>query len=106
MKKLILIGTLFLTSFTFNATYYADMFEGRRTFNGEIYTHSKMTCASNLFPIGTKLKVTNVKNGKSVVVKVNDKGGMGKYTIDLSKGAFQKIANLKSGIIEIEVKQL
>jgi hypothetical protein len=37
---------------------------------------------------------------------LNDKGGMGKYTIDLSKGAFQKIANLKSGIIEIEVKQL
>jgi rare lipoprotein A len=106
MKKLILIGALFLTSFNFKATYYANVFEGRRTFNGEVYTHSKMTCASNYYPIGSKLKITNVKNGKSVIVKVNDKGGMSDYIIDLSKGAFKKIASLKSGIIEINVIRL
>ena len=65
---------------------------------------NKMTAASNHFPIGTKLKVTNVKNGKSVIVRVNDKGSMGKYIIDLSKGAFKRIAELKTGIIDVKVK--
>ena len=105
MYKLLLVALL-LCSFTFHASYYANMFEGRRTFNGEVYSHSKMTCASNYYAIGTKLKITNKSNGKSVIVKVNDRGGMSKYFIDLSQGAFSKIANLKSGIIEIDVQKL
>jgi rare lipoprotein A len=104
MKKLILIGALFLTSFTFNATYYGDNFHGNVTFSGEKFDMNKMTAASNHFPIGTKLKVTNIENGKSVIVRVNDKGSMDKYIIDLSKGAFKKIAELKTGIIDVKVK--
>ena len=104
MKKLILIGALFLTSFTFNATYYGDNFHGNVTFSGEKFDMNKMTAASNHFPIGTKLKVTNKENGKSVIVRINDKGAMSKYTIDLSKGAFKRIAELKTGIIYVKVK--
>jgi len=104
MKKIILIGALFLTSFTFNATYYGDNFHGNVTFSGEKFDMNKMTAASNHFPIGTKIKVTNKENGKSVIVRINDKGAMSKYTIDLSKGAFKRIAELKTGIIDVKVK--
>lgn len=103
MKKIILIGALFLTSFTFNATYYGENFNGNVTFSGEKFDMNKMTAASNHFPIGTKLKVTNIENGKSVIVRVNDKGNFDRYTIDLSKGAFKKIADLKTGRIKIKV---
>jgi rare lipoprotein A len=95
---------LFLTSFTFNATWYGEEFNDQVTFSGEKFDMNKMTAASNHFPIGTKLKVTNKENGKSVIVRINDKGAMSKYTIDLSKGAFKRIAELKTGIIEINVK--
>lgn len=104
MKKLILIGALFLTSFTFNATWYGEEFNDQVTFSGEKFNCNKLTCASNKFPMGTKLKITNKENKKSVIVKVNDKGGMGEYTIDLSKEAFKRIADLKTGIIDVKVK--
>ena len=104
MKKVILIGALFLTSFTFNETYYGENFQGNVTFSGEKFDMNKMTAASNHFPIGTKLKVTNIENGKSVIVRVNDKGNMDKYTIDLSKAAFKRIADLKTGVIDVKVK--
>lgn len=104
MKKIILIGALFLTSFTFNATWYGEEFNDQVTFSGEKFNCNKLTCASNKFPMGTKLKITNKENKKSVIVKVNDKGGMGEYTIDLSKEAFKRIAELKTGIIDVKVK--
>ena len=104
MKKLILIGALFLTSFTFNATWYGEEFNDQVTFSGEKFNCNKLTCASNKFPMGTKLKITNKENKKSVIVKVNDRGGMGEFTIDLSKEAFKRIADLKTGIIDVKVK--
>lgn len=104
MKKIILIGALFLTSFTFNATWYGEEFNDQVTFSGEKFNCNKLTCASNKFPMGTKLKITNKENKKSVIVKVNDKGGMGEYTIDLSKEAFKRIAELKTGVIDVKVR--
>ena len=104
MKKIILIGALFLTSFTFNATWYGEEFNDQVTFSGEKFNCNKLTCASNKFPMGTKLKITNKENKKSVIVKCNDKGGMGEYTIDLSKEAFKRIAELKTGVIDVKVK--
>jgi rare lipoprotein A len=62
-----------------------------------------MTCASNKFPIGAILKVTNTKNKKSVIVRCNDKGGMPNHVIDLSKGAFKKIAKLEEGRINVKI---
>ena len=105
MKKLIIGGWLMLTSLTFEATYYGGSFHGNITASGEKFDKNKMTCASNHFKIGTMLEVTNPINNKSVVVKVNDKGGMKKNVIDLSEGAFKRIASLKQGRIKVTVKK-
>ena len=56
-----------------DASFYSGKFNGRRTASGEIYSQNKRTCACNVLPLGTWIKVTNVKNGKSVEVKINDR---------------------------------
>lgn len=104
MRIILIVGWLVTTSLTFQSTWYGDEFNGQVTFSGEKFDMNKMTAASNHFAIGTKLKVTNKANGKSVIVRINDKGAMSKYTIDLSKAAFKRIAELKIGIIDVNVK--
>ena len=100
----IIICFFCLTSFT--CTWYGSAFHGNYTKSGEIFDKNKLTCASNHFKIGTRLKITNVENGKSVIVKVNDSGSFKDKNIDLSEGAFKRIANLKQGRIEIKVKKV
>jgi rare lipoprotein A len=106
MRIILIMGWLITTSLTFQSTWYGNSFNGNRTYNGEIFDETKLTCASNYFPIGSKLKVTNLENKKSVIVRVNDKGNFDKYTIDLSKGAFKRISNLDKGRIKIKVKKI
>jgi len=91
-----------------NATYYGNKYKTvRHTANGDIFDMHTMTCAApKKFKFGTKLHITNISNNKSVVVKVTDRGGFGNNTIDLTYGAFGKIANHKSGRIKIKVKVL
>jgi rare lipoprotein A len=55
------------------ASYYADKFNGRKTANGEIYDSQKMTAACNVLPLGTWIRVTNLSNNRSVIVKTNDR---------------------------------
>ena len=76
--------------------------------NGQPFNENALTVACRLFKLGSRLKVTNLNNGKSVIVKVTDKIGkkFAKTRIDLSKGAFQKIADLKQGLIEVKVEEL
>lgn len=90
------------------ASWYGGYHNGRKTASGEVYREHLMTCASNSHKFGTKLRVTNPKTGKSVIVKVNDTGGFSKYgrLLDLSKGAFEKIANLKQGLVRVIVEVL
>lgn len=86
------------------ASYYADRFDGRKTANGETFRNSKLTAASNKLKFGTHVRVTNVENGKSVVVKINDTGKFGKgVIIDLSQSAFKRIAPLTRGIVKVRV---
>ena len=89
-----------LTSF-YESTWYN--LEGNITKSGEVFRSDGMTCASNKFPIGSVLKITNTKNKKSVIVRVNDTGKMKDNVIDLSKGAFKKIAKLEEGRIKVYV---
>jgi rare lipoprotein A len=79
------------------ACYYADKFNGKKTANGETFSNSKYTAAHKKLAFGTKVKVTNIANGKSVVVTVNDRGpfSAGK-DIDLSKKAFMEITDNKN----------
>ncbi len=88
------------------ASYYADKFDGRKTASGEIYSHSKLTAAHPTLPFGTMLKVTNLKNGKSVIVRVNDRGPFVKgRIIDLSKSAAIKIDAIRDGLVKVKVEQ-
>ena len=77
-----------------HASYYNDRFHGRRTASGKLYDKNKLTAAHKKLPFGTKVKVTNESNGKSVVVEVTDRGPFVKgREIDLSKKAFFSIAS-------------
>ena len=99
MKHITLIALLLSTPAIANyATWYGNQFNGRLTASGDRFNQYAMTCASNKHKLGTQLKVTNTANGKSVVCRVNDRGKLGKaVVVDLSKGAFAKIAPLSRG---------
>ncbi|MCM1217967.1 MAG: septal ring lytic transglycosylase RlpA family protein [Lachnospiraceae bacterium] len=87
-----------------NATYYSKHCTSK-TASGERVHLEKMTCAHKTLPFGTLLRVTNKKNGKSVVVKVNDRGPFVKGRIvDLSWGAAKEIDMLKSGVVPVIIE--
>jgi rare lipoprotein A len=87
------------------ASYYAMKFQLKRTASGELYDNAKKTAAHKKLPFGTKIKVTNIKNRKSVIVKINDRGPFVQGRIvDLSRSAFTSIANLDAGIIEVKIE--
>ena len=87
------------------ASYYSNSFNGKKTANGEIYSHKKMTAACNVLPLGTWIKVTNLRNGKSVVVKTNDRlHTRMKRVVDLSREAADKLDYVKSGLTRVRVE--
>lgn len=90
-----------------SASYYNNSFQGKRTASGEIFSQQKLTCASNVFPLGTWLRITNLKNGKSVIVKVNDRmHPRMKRVVDLSKLAAENIGMVSAGVAQVEVENL
>ena len=89
------------------ASFYSKRATGTRTANGERLHHDSLTCAHRMYPFGTLLKVTNVINGKQVVVRVNDRGPYRKgRIIDLSWGAAQAIGMISQGIVPVTVEKL
>jgi rare lipoprotein A len=87
------------------ASYYADKFVGRQTASGEIFKQNKMTAAHNTLPLGTYVKVTNLRNNKNVVVKINDRlHHRNKRLIDLTKGAAKKLGFIQSGITRVKIQ--
>ncbi len=87
------------------ASYYASKFQSRKTASGELYDRAKKTAAHRKLPFGTKIRVTNIKNGKSVAVKVNDRGPFVKGRIvDLSASAFKRIGDANAGVIDVEIQ--
>lgn len=89
------------------ASWYGPKFHGKLTANGEIYNQMSMTAAHKSLPFGTMLKLTNPKNGKSVVVRINDRGPYIKgRQLDLSKGAAIALGTLNKGVVKVEVKEL
>ncbi|MBW7469483.1 septal ring lytic transglycosylase RlpA family protein [Marinobacter sp. M216] len=92
---------------TGQASYYADKFQNRKTASGALYKHELHTAAHKKLPFGTTVKVTNTKNGKSVVVEINDRGPFVKgRIIDLSKSAFTRIGNTSVGLINVKIEVL
>jgi rare lipoprotein A len=87
------------------ASYYADKYNGRRTANGETFSNSQYVAAHKTLPFGTKVKVTNLKNGKTVKVRINDRGPFvtGRI-IDLSKQAAKDIEMVADGVVAVKIK--
>ncbi len=87
--------------------YYADALQGRKTASGEKYDKNLLTCAHKSLPFGTQLKVTRLDNGKSVIVRVNDRGPfIDGYVTDLSRKAAANIGLLRDGVTKVKIEIL
>lgn len=89
------------------ASYYGDEFHGKKTASGELYDKGAYTCAHRTLPFGTRVRVTNLKNKKSVLVRVNDRGPWVKgRIIDLSYAAAQDLGMIADGVIRVKINIL
>ncbi len=86
------------------ASWYGNPFHGRQTANGEIYDMNKLTAAHKKLPFNTKVRVTNLTNGKSVIVRINDRGPFVKgRIIDLSRKAARRIDMIGPGTAKVQL---
>lgn len=111
---IMIISTLGLYSFKYNAndndevktsyaSYYHDKFNGKITASGEVFSNEKLTAAHRTLKFGTKVKVTNLRTNKSIIVTINDRGPFhSSRALDLSKAAFDEIGNIDRGVMPIE----
>ena len=89
------------------ASFYSNKFNGRKTSSGEIFSQQKLTAAHNTLALGTYVRVTNLRNGKTVVVKINDRlHHRNKRVIDLSRAAATKLGFIKSGLTRVKIEVL
>jgi rare lipoprotein A (peptidoglycan hydrolase) len=87
------------------ASWYGPRFQGKETANGETFDQKEMTAAHPTLPMGTKAKVTNLENGKKVVVRINDRGPYADdRVIDLSGAAAKKLGMKKDGTAEVKIE--
>ncbi len=87
------------------ASYYGGQFHGRRTASGERYDMYGLTAAHPVLAFGSRVEVTNLKNGRKVRVRINDRGPFKKgRIIDLSYAAARKIGMLKRGIARVKIR--
>jgi rare lipoprotein A len=89
------------------ASYYANKFEGRKTYTDEIFTQQKLTAASNTLPMHTWVRVTNLRNHRTVIVRINDKmHPHNKRLIDMSRAAADKLGYCGRGLTRVKVEVL
>lgn len=87
------------------ASYYASRFHGRPTASGERYNRHELTAAHRFFPFGTLVRVLNLKNGRSIVVRINDRGPFhGGRIIDLSSAAARALGFIKAGMAKVKLE--
>lgn len=91
---------------TGTAAYYSHVFEGRPTSNHGIFRSSRMTAASATLPLGTKVRLTNIKNNRSVVVRITDRYADKNRMIDVSKSAAQKLGFIHAGTAQVKMEVL
>ena len=90
-----------------SASWYGGQFHGRTTANGERYDMNGLTAAHRSLPFGTRVRVTNLRNGRSVTVRINDRGPyVGKRIIDLSRGAAQAVNMIRMGVALVRLEVL
>jgi rare lipoprotein A len=89
------------------ASFYGGAFHGRKTANGEVYNKNSLTAAHRTLPMGTRVKVKNLKNGREVIVRINNRGPRIKgRIIDLSTGAARELRMVDAGVVPVEVRVL
>lgn len=89
------------------ASWYGPKFAGRPTANGEIFDPSQLTAAHKTLPFGTRVRVTNLTNNRSVTVRINDRGPfVAGRIIDLSRAAAERIAMIRSGVAPVRLELL
>ncbi|MBC7861422.1 MAG: septal ring lytic transglycosylase RlpA family protein [Bacteroidia bacterium] len=89
------------------ASYYHNKFNGRRTASGEIFWNDSLTAAHKTLPLGTWVRVTNLKNDSTVIVKVNDRlPKFSKRSIDLTTAAAKKLNFIRAGITKVKIEIL
>jgi rare lipoprotein A len=87
------------------AAYYSNRLNGRKTASGQIFDQNALTGAHPTLPFGTKVKVTNTKNDRSVVVRINDRGPtQAGRVIDLSRAAAGKLGMLRAGLVPVKLE--
>jgi rare lipoprotein A len=92
---------------TLKASWYGPRFHGKFTANGEVYDQMALTAAHKSLSFGTLLKITNPKNGKSVIVRINDRGPyIEGRELDLSKGAAIELGILEKGVARVKVQEV
>lgn len=121
MKRFLILASILLLNFsreldTTKVSWYGPGFEGKKTASGEIFNSKALTCASPTLKFNTLVEIVNPQNGKSITVRVNDRGPfqyVGTKLIphkqrkfDLSKAAFDSISNPKKGVITIKYRIL
>lgn len=89
------------------ASYYGHELAGNRTASGERFNPNALTAAHRTLPLGTKLRVTNIANGRSVLVRINDRGPfVGRRVIDVSLAAAREIAMVRSGKAQVRLERV
>lgn len=90
------------------ASWYGSVFNGRKTASGEPFDMYAMTACHPTLPFGTKVRVTNLRNKKSVVVRITDRGDLGDdgRVIDLSYGAAERLQMINSGLAKVSIEVL
>ncbi len=101
------IGQFIAYTFQGRASWYGGFFNGRHSSNGEVFRQNSLTAAHRSLPFGTKVQVTNMLNGRQVIVRVTDRGPFVRGRVmDLSRGAAQAIGMLQSGVAHVKVDVL
>lgn len=89
------------------ASWYGPRFHGKTTANGEVYNQAALTAAHKSLPFGTLLQITNLRNGKSTIVRINDRGPYVEgRDLDLSKGTAKSLGILHKGVVRVKVQQI
>lgn len=92
---------------TLKASWYGPKFHGKFTANGEVYDQMALTAAHKSLSFGTLLKITNPKNGKAVIVRINDRGPyIEGRELDLSKGAAIELGILEKGVARVKIQEV
>jgi rare lipoprotein A len=89
------------------ASWYGPRFHGKSTANGETFDQSALTAAHKSLPFGTLLKITNLRNHKSVIIRINDRGPyVDGRDLDLSKATAKALGILHKGVVKVKVEEL